>query len=152
SEGPAGFKKLVALKRARRGLTDQAEFLDMFLDEARLAARLKHPHAAQPHPAGVVEGRYFITMEDLHGPPLRRIRARMGARWFPLGMQVRIFIDVLGGLHHAHELADFDGTPLGVVHRDATPQNVFLTYDGQIKIVDFGIAKAKGASSQTHAG
>jgi len=151
-EGPAGVKKLVVQKRAKAGLSEQEGFLEMFLDEARLAARLNHPNVVQTYEVGQEAGRYFIAMEYLDGQPFHRIRARVGPRWFPLGMQIRILIEVLGGLHYAHELADFDGTPLGVVHRDATPQNVFVTYDGQIKIVDFGIAKAKGASSQTHAG
>jgi eukaryotic-like serine/threonine-protein kinase len=152
ANGMAGFTKLVVLKRARPDLADEPEFLAMFLDEARLAARLNHPNVVQTYEAGQDAGRYFIAMEYLDGQPLHRIRARVEPRWFPLSMQIRILIETLAGLHHAHELTDFDGSPLGVVHRDVTPQNIFVTYDGQIKVVDFGIAKAASSTSKTRAG
>jgi serine/threonine protein kinase len=152
AHGVAGFKKLVVLKRARPDLADEPQVLAMFLDEARLAARLNHPNVVQTYEAGRHAGRYFIAMEYLDGQPLNRIRARVGPRGFPLSMQIRILIEALAGLHHAHELADFDGSPFNVVHRDVTPQNLFVTYDGQIKVVDFGIAKAKSSTIKTRAG
>ncbi len=123
----------------------------MFLDEAKLAARLNHPNVVQTLEVGQDGNRYFIAMEYLDGQPLNRIRARAGAA-FVTDMQIRVLTDVLAGLHHAHELCDFDGTALGVVHRDATPQNVFVTYDGLIKVVDFGIAKAIDSSHETRTG
>jgi eukaryotic-like serine/threonine-protein kinase len=150
--GPVGFHKLVVLKQARPEIADDPEFLAMFLDEARLAARLNHPNVIQTYEVGHEGGRYFIAMEYLDGQPLHRIRARIGPNGFLLAMQIRILIEALAGLHYAHELTDFDGTPLAVVHRDATPHNVFVTYDGVIKVVDFGIAKAVGSSFQTALG
>ncbi|APR74772.1 serine/threonine protein kinase [Minicystis rosea] len=150
-QGPAGFNKLVVIKKTRSELTHDPEFIAMFLDEARLAARLNHPNVVQTHEVGQEGDRYFIAMEYLDGQPLNRIRAR-ASQGFTIPMQVRVLSDVLAGLQHAHDLTDFDGTPLGVVHRDATPQNVFVTYDGLIKVVDFGIAKAVDSSSQTRTG
>ncbi len=151
-QGPAGFNKLVVLKKARAELAQDPEFLAMFLDEARLSARLNHPNVVQTLEVGHDGERYFIAMEYLDGQPYHRIRGRAGVGGFPVAMQVRVLIDTLNGLHHAHELVDFDGTRLGIVHRDATPQNVFVTYDGQIKVVDFGIAKAVDSSSETRTG
>ncbi len=153
-QGPAGFNKLVVLKKARPELAREHEFPAMFLDEARLAARLNHPNVVQTLEVGQDGERYFIAMEYLDGQPLHRIRSRVGGGLggFTLAMQVRILIDALNGLHHAHELGDFDGTQLNVVHRDATPQNIFITYDGLVKVVDFGIAKAVDSSSETRTG
>jgi serine/threonine-protein kinase len=150
-QGPAGFNKLVVIKKTRSEMAHDPDFLAMFLDEARLAARLNHPNVVQTHEVGQDGDRYFIAMEYLDGQPLNRIRARATTS-FSTNMQVRVLADVLAGLHHAHELCDFDGTALGVVHRDATPQNVFVTYDGLIKVVDFGIAKAIDSSHETRAG
>src|SRR5215470_12868145 len=125
-QGPAGFNKLVVIKKTRPELAQDPEFLSMFLDEARLAARLNHPNVVQTHEVGQDGERYFIAMEYLDGQALNRVRSL--AKDFPIPMQVRVISDVLAGLHHAHDLTDFDGSPLGVVHRDATPQNVFVTY------------------------
>lgn len=152
--GPAGFNKLVVIKQIRAELADDPEFLNMFLDEARLAARLSHPNVVQTNEVGHVGNRYFIAMEYLDGQPLNRIlqRFKRDNVNFPAATHIRILIDVLAGLHHAHELADYDGTPLEVVHRDVSPHNIFVTYDGQIKVVDFGIAKAMNSSSETRAG
>ena len=153
ASGPAGFNKLVVLKQIRDQLADDPEFLAMFLDEARLAARLNHPNVVQTNEVGEDGRRYFIAMEYLEGQPLNRIVQRLAKDGrLTLWMHVRILIDALAGLHYAHELADFDGTPLQVVHRDATPHNIFVTYAGQVKVVDFGIAKALGSSSETRAG
>ena len=153
SSGPAGFNKLVVLKQIRAQLADDPEFLAMFLDEARLAARLNHPNVVQTNEVGEDSRRYFIAMEYLEGQPLNRVVQRLGKNGsLTLAMHVRILIDALAGLHYAHELADFDGTQLQVVHRDATPHNIFVTYAGQVKVVDFGIAKALGSSAETRAG
>jgi len=153
ASGPAGFNKLVVLKQIREQLADDPEFLAMFLDEARLAARLNHPNVVQTNEVGEDGRRYFIAMEYLEGQPLNRVVQRLGKDGrLTLAMHVRILIDALAGLHYAHELADFDGTQLQVVHRDATPHNIFVTYAGQVKVVDFGIAKALGSSAETRAG
>ncbi len=153
ARGPAGFNKLCVIKQIRPRLAEDPDFLAMFLDEARLAARLSHPNVVQTNEVGEDGGRFFIAMEFLDGQPLNRILHRLGRDGvFPLGMHLRVLIEVLAGLHHAHELTDYDGTPLGVVHRDATPHNVFLTYDGQVKVVDFGIAKAMNSTAETRTG
>jgi eukaryotic-like serine/threonine-protein kinase len=151
--GPAGFTKLVVIKQIRPQLAEDPEFLGMFLDEARLAARLSHTNVVQTNEVGQEGERYFIAMEYLEGQPLNRIAHRLQKTGgLPLAQHVKIICDALAGLHHAHELADYDGTPLGVVHRDVTPHNVFITYDGLVKVVDFGIAKALNSSSETRTG
>ena len=151
--GPAGFNKLVVIKQIRPQLAEDPEFLGMFLDEARLAARLSHPNVVQTNEVGQEGERYFIAMEYLEGQPLNRVTHRLQkAGGLSLPMNLRIVADALAGLHHAHELTDYDGTPLKVVHRDVTPHNVFVTYDGQVKVVDFGIAKALNSSSETRTG
>jgi serine/threonine-protein kinase len=152
--GPAGFNKLLVIKRLRQNLTDEPELREMFLDEARLAARLNHRNVVQTNEIGLVDEQYFIAMEYLDGQPLNRIfaRARQEKSEVPLGIALHILCDVLAGLQYAHDLADYDGSPLHVVHRDVSPQNVFVTYDGQTKIVDFGIARAARRMVDTQAG
>jgi serine/threonine-protein kinase len=150
-QGSLGFSKLVVIKKARPELTQDPEFVAMFLDEARLAARLNHPNVVQTLEVGQDGDTYFLAMEYLDGQTLSRLRAHAWAN-FTLPLQVRVLADALAGLHHAHEARDFDGTPLEVVHRDATPQNIFVTFNGVVKVVDFGIAKAIDSSSETRAG
>src|SRR5689334_3257328 len=151
--GPAGFNKLVVVKQIRPQLAEDPEFLAMFLDEARLAARLSHPNVVQTNEVGQEGERHFLAMEYLDGQPLSRINQRLGPKGgLPLVMHLRVIADLLGGLHYAHELSDYDGTPLGVVHRDVTPHNIFITYDGVVKVVDFGIAKARDALTLTKVG
>jgi eukaryotic-like serine/threonine-protein kinase len=158
ASGPAGFNKLVVVKQIRQQFADDPDFLTMFLDEARLAARLNHPNVVQTNEVGEDGGRYFISMEYLEGQPLNRVLSKLGeGRGDPADritrkMSLLILVDTLAGLHHAHELLDFDGRPLQVVHRDMSPHNVFVTYAGQVKIVDFGIAKALSSSAETRTG
>jgi serine/threonine-protein kinase len=150
----SGFSKLAVVKRLRRNLVEEPEFIAMLVDEARISARLNHPNIVQTLEVDVDNGEYFIAMEFLDGQPLHRIQrraARTGVTFTPEHQYV-IVADVLAGLQHAHELPDYDGTALGIVHRDVTPQNIFVTYDGQVKVVDFGIAKAKGRASETRQG
>jgi serine/threonine-protein kinase len=151
ARGPAGFNKLVVIKKTRKDLVTEGDAVAMFLDEARLAARMNHPNVVQTYEIGQDEGRYFIAMEYLDGQPYSRVLSRLKHQ-MPLALHLRVIADLLAGLHHAHELRDFDGTPLGVVHRDATPQNVFVTYEGSIKVVDFGIAKAMDSIAETRTG
>ncbi|MDB4883503.1 MAG: serine/threonine protein kinase, partial [Gemmatimonadetes bacterium] len=102
---------------------------------------------------GHTDDNYFLAMEYLDGQPLHQVHRRaLPKGGLPLKLMLRIVIDTLAGLHHAHELRDYDGTPLNVVHRDATPQNIFVTYDGHVKVVDFGIAKAERRTSKTETG
>lgn len=162
-QGPLGFNKLQVLKRLRAaGSGEDSYLVAMFIDEARLAARLNHPNVVQTNEVNEVEGEYFIAMEYLEGQPLSRVmhavRTLKGDthNGGPLDERelilLRIVADALAGLHYAHELKDYDGTPLNIVHRDVSPHNIFVTYDGQTKILDFGIAKATTSSSQTSAG
>ncbi len=154
SVGPAGFSKLQVIKRLRPGMTDEAEMRHMMLDEARLAARLNHKNIVQTNEVGIVDDQYFLSMEYLDGQPYHRIlkRAAQLGRTIPLPFAVKILCEVLSGLHYAHECRDYDGVPLGVVHRDVSPQNLFVTYDGQVKVVDFGIAKSTGRLVETQTG
>jgi eukaryotic-like serine/threonine-protein kinase len=145
------FAKLVVIKRPREHLAKDVEFMTMLLDEARIAARLNHPNLVQTIEVSEANGEQFLTMEYLDGQPLYRILNRQRAT-FPTDMYLGILADVCTGIHYAHELKDFDGTPLRIVHRDVTPHNVFVTYEGQVKVVDFGIAKAVGRAGETRHG
>jgi serine/threonine-protein kinase len=152
-EGDLGFNKLLVIKKIRPELAEDPEMMGMFLDEARLSARLHHPNVVETHEVAQEDGHTFMAMEYLEGQSLHRILHRLRREGgLPQALHLQILADVLAGLHHAHELCDWDETPLGVVHRDVTPQNVFVTYDGRVKVVDFGIAKVRGASSETRAG
>jgi serine/threonine-protein kinase len=152
ASGPVGFNKLLVLKLLKDELESDGDFLTMFLNEARLAARLNHANVVQTYEVGVEQGRHFLAMDYLDGQPLHHLLRKVTRARMPLDVHVRILADMLAGLHYAHSLTDFDGTPLHVVHRDISPQNVFVTYDGQVKLVDFGIAKAAGAVSNTQSG
>ncbi|MEM6789324.1 MAG: serine/threonine-protein kinase [Myxococcota bacterium] len=149
-QGPAGFNKLMVVKRLRPNLAEEPEFLEMFMDEARLAAKLSHPNIVQTMEVGEDDGQFYISMEYLQGQPLNRILRRCPD--VTPTMVLRVLADALEGLHAAHELRDFNGRPLLVVHRDATPHNIFLTYPGQVKVVDFGIAKAAVSVAETRTG
>src|SRR5512133_824440 len=154
AKGVAGFNKLVVIKQIHAELAEDPDFVRMFLDEARLAARLNHPNVVQTNEVDHDNKRYFIAMEYLEGQTLNRVFNRMGRdpKLLPLGHRLRLVADGLAGLHYAHELKDYDGKALGVVHRDFTPHNIFVTYNGVVKVVDFGIAKALNSSSQTQSG
>ncbi|WP_394842812.1 protein kinase [Pendulispora brunnea] len=152
ARGPMGFNKLTVIKRLRASVSEQGHVVDMFLNEARLAARLAHPNIVHTYEVGEHEGTYFIAMEYLEGQSLNRVaHANEIHHQISSVMWARIIADALSGLHNAHELRDYDGTPFDLVHRDISPQNIFLTYTGETKIVDFGIAKAVN-TEQTEAG
>jgi eukaryotic-like serine/threonine-protein kinase len=140
SQGLAGFSKLVVLKVVKRDLARVPEFREAFLREARLCARLNHPNVIAVNEVEVLDGLPVIVMEHLQGQPLSNILRRVLGK-VPLSVHLRILLDSLNGLHYAHELTDFDHTPLRLVHRDFTPQNIFVTYDGSVKVLDFGLAQ-----------
>src|SRR5688572_10870906 len=153
ARGPSGFSKLVVLKVMKSTLTQEHEFSQMFMNEARLAARLNHPNIVQTNEVFEHHGLPVIVMEYLEGQALSGILSRSrSTERFPLAMHLRVISDVLGGLHYSHELRDFDGTLLNVVHRDMSPHNVFVTFDGQVKLLDFGIAKLSGSHVETATG
>jgi serine/threonine protein kinase len=154
SRGAMGFDKLAVIKRLREGLADDENFRTMFLDEARLAARLNHPNVVHTYEVGEHEGVYFIAMEYLEGQSLNKVVREAEKRGTPLApvVSARIISDALAGLHHAHTLTDFDGRPLDIIHRDISPHNLFVTYEGTTKVVDFGIAKAAMSSTETEVG
>jgi eukaryotic-like serine/threonine-protein kinase len=153
-QGVAGFHKLAVVKELRPELVEEPAFLTMFLDEARLTARLSHPNIVQTNEVGNDGDRYFLAMEYLEGRCLDHVRRRAKSVGHQLaaGMQLHIISEMLAGLDHAHRLADFDGTPLQIVHRDVSPQNVFVTFSGHVKLLDFGIAKASDSSQDTRVG
>ena len=142
--GPGDFSRLVVLKVLRpHEASDNPELVKMFEYEGRLAARLNHAHIVQSFEVGSDQGRHFIVMEYLEGQALNRIFARNSASSQPLTLEMQIFVlcQVLEGLEYAHALTDFDGKALEIVHRDVSPQNIFVTYSGHAKLLDFGIAK-----------
>lgn len=143
-EGMEGFEKTLVIKRILPIHADNAELIDMFLDEARIAATLNHPNIVQIFDLGKCDDEYFIAMEHIHGQDLRRIceRGLAVGNFLPLRHAVRIIADGAAGLHYAHNQLDSAGEPLNIVHRDISPQNIVVSFDGVVKILDFGIAKA----------
>ncbi len=153
--GPEGFDKLVAVKRILPDFSENAEFVRMFIDEARLAANLTHPNIVHVFELGRdIDGNLFISMELVHGPELGTILEKLKAKRkrMPEAAALEITIQVLRGLHHAHKKTDLRGQALGLVHRDVSPQNVLVTPEGVAKLLDFGVAKAKGRLTETQAG
>jgi serine/threonine-protein kinase len=153
-DGPGGFQKWIAIKRIHPHLVEDETFVHMFLDEARVAARISHPNVATVFELGKHETTYWIAMEYLHGEPLREIMRRTLDLGTPVPPEIacRIIADAAEGLHAAHELLGNNGEKLGLVHRDVTPHNLFVTYDGNTKVVDFGIAKFSSRMASTRAG
>jgi cytochrome c peroxidase len=149
ARGRRGVNKLVVIKSLKRDFAREQAYVDMFLDEARLAARLNHPNVVHIFEVDEADGEYFIAMEFLEGQSLKQVLDHVKAHGVPFEptVAVRLVSDALAGLHYAHELADYDGRPLQIIHRDISPHNIFVTYDGQVKVVDFGIAKSASRSS-----
>ena len=150
--GVEGFERRVAIKRILPHLSESEEFRGMFLDEARLAAQLTHPNIVHIYDFGKVDDYYFIAMEYVDGVDIGRLIRRAKERPVPFELAARILADVCAGLQFAHNAVDPIGRKLDVVHRDVTPQNVLISYDGQVKLVDFGIAKAQFAAGRTRPG
>src|SRR5438067_10395399 len=138
ARGQMGFNKLAVIKRLRQALAEEAAFRNMFLDEARLAARLNHPNIVHTYEVGEQNGVYFIAMEYLEGQSLNKVLKETLRRNEAMEPEIcaRVVADALAGLGHAHELRDYDGRPLNIIHRDVSPHNIFVTYDGHTKLVD----------------
>jgi len=157
-DGDAGFEKLVALKRIHRHLGKEKRYVDMFLDEARIASRITHPNVCSVFDFGHADGEYYIAMEYLVGEPLSRLCGKVARNsnqrrhpLLPIRM-ARVIADACEGLHAAHELKDANGELLHVVHRDISPSNLFVTFDGSVQVVDFGIASARQRVHHTATG
>ncbi|MBX3189367.1 MAG: serine/threonine protein kinase [Labilithrix sp.] len=152
--GVAGFQRLVAIKRLHPHLAREPEFVEMFLDEARLAARIHHPNVVPIQEVGESNQGYYLVMDYVEGDTLARIlaRAAKAASKVPYGVTIRILLDTLAGLHAAHELKDDHGEPLHIVHRDVSPQNILVGVDGVARVVDFGVARAASRLSTTRSG
>ncbi|PTL75760.1 protein kinase [Vitiosangium sp. GDMCC 1.1324] len=151
--GAEGFERDVVIKCMLDHFTRYPEFVSMFLDEARLAARLHHPNIVQITDLGVADNRYFICMEYLAGEDLEAVFAATHAKGqgVPIPIAARIILSVLEGLEFAHGYQE-QGRPLELVHRDISPSNIFVTYQGTVKVLDFGIAKASSRMTQTQPG
>lgn len=152
--GPGGFERPVVIKRVLPHLVAKSTFRDMFLDEARIVASIHHPNVVQVHELGREEDELYLVMEYLAGESVRSLYARAAARGtrVDLGVSAHIIAEACAGLHAAHEYTDPEGKPLDVVHRDVCPNNLLVTYDGAIKVVDFGIAQAADRHTLTEAG
>ena len=152
--GVKGFEKLLAIKKMLPQLTREKEMVDYFIDEAKLAALLQHENIIHIYDFGSLDGSYFIAMEYLFGKDLNSIINRSREKKLPIRIENVLLIasQICEGMEYAHNLEDLHGKPLNIIHRDITPHNIFITYDGKVKIIDFGIAKTTIQSTQTKIG
>jgi serine/threonine protein kinase/TolA-binding protein len=149
--GVQGFEKLIAIKKILSNLSDEENLVKSFIDEAKLAALLHHENIIQIYDFGSINGEYYIAMEYLFGKDLRTIAQTAKKRDLPMSMENIFFIAsrICAGLDYSHNLRDLQGQPLNIIHRDINPQNILITYEGQVKIIDFGIAKAASHNTKT---
>ncbi len=152
--GVEGFERIVALKRILPTIAEDPDFIEMFVEEAKLAVQLQHANIAQVHDLGKVDDSYYIAMEYVAGVGLRKLwdRARGRSRLLPIAMSAFILQKVCEGLDAAHRKTNSEAKALGLVHRDVSPQNILISFEGEVKIIDFGIAKAATRISKTRAG
>jgi serine/threonine protein kinase len=152
--GVEGFERLLAVKRILPNIAEDEEFITMFIDEAKIAVQLNHANIAQIFDLGKVDDSYFIALEYVSGRDLRGIfdRCRQLGEPMPIAQACFIIMKVCEGLDYAHNKRDAAGHELNLVHRDVSPQNVLISYEGEVKLIDFGIAKAAGKASKTQAG
>jgi serine/threonine protein kinase len=154
SMGPEGFEKIIAIKRILPSMGEDKDFVKMFIDEAKIAGQLSHGNICQIFELGIADGAHFIAMEYVWGKDLLQIQNRyqkLGKR-MPVEMACYVISRVCEGLQYAHRKKDPLGRPLDIVHRDCSPQNLLVSYDGEVKVIDFGIARAATRSSRTNAG
>ncbi|MCK6544664.1 protein kinase [Myxococcota bacterium] len=154
TSGVEGFERMVALKRILPSIAQDQDFVDMFIDEAKLAVQLQHANIAQIYDLGKAEDMYYIAMEYVSGVDLRTMwdRARHRNRLLPIAMSCYIMQRCCEGLDAAHRKKDQEGRDIGLVHRDVSPQNILVSFEGEVKVIDFGIAKSKSKVSKTQAG
>jgi TonB family protein len=152
--GEEGFQKIVAIKKILPHLSDNQEFIEMFIDEAKLAAQLNHNNIIHIYDLGKIGSSYYIAMEYVDGHDLKTILKRGQEKEHPLGIDLALFIAsrLAAALDYAHRKRDFNQVEMGLVHRDVSPQNVLISQDGDVKLCDFGIAKAASKASHTYAG
>jgi serine/threonine-protein kinase len=152
--GEGGFERLVALKVMHPHIASDPDFVAMFLDEARLAARIRHNNVVSTIDIQKTDAAMFLVMEYVDGPTLQELRKHLKTRAerVPVGIVLRVFIDILSGLHEAHELRDNAGKPFHLVHRDVSPHNILIGRDGAAKLTDFGVARAEARLSMTRGG
>jgi serine/threonine protein kinase len=154
SRGVHGFKRILAIKKILPTMAEDEEFIAMFVDEARIAAELSHAGIVQIFELGKFEDDYYIAMEFVHGKDMRYIQERLARERTPIPIPLAswIVLKICEALDYAHTKKDPLGRPLGIIHRDVSPQNVIISYEGEVKICDFGIAKAANRSQKTQAG
>ncbi|MFK7991134.1 MAG: serine/threonine-protein kinase [Sandaracinaceae bacterium] len=152
--GAAGFERVVAIKRILPNIATDADVVRMFIEEAKLAVQLAHPNIAHISDLGELDGTYFIAMEFIDGHSLKTLwnRLRELERPMPVDAACYILSQVAEALHYAHFAEDAQGEPLGIIHRDVSPQNVLISFGGEVKVIDFGLAKASSRASQTQDG
>ncbi|MFI5308379.1 MAG: protein kinase, partial [Polyangiales bacterium] len=152
--GVEGFERMVAVKRILPSIAEDEEFITMFIDEAKIAVQLTHANVAQIFDLGRVDDSYFIALEYVHGKDLRAMfnRGRARGEQIPVPMACYVIMKLCEGLDYAHNKRDAGGQFLNLVHRDVSPQNILVSYEGEVKIIDFGIAKAAGKAGRTQAG
>ncbi len=151
---PGGVPRRVALKRLFPHVAENPEIVAMFIDEARLARYLSHPNVAQVYEFGRIQGTYFIAFEFVPGPTVQQLARQCNQHvgYMPIPVVLDIVLQLCDALHHAHNLCDEEGLPLGIVHRDISPQNLIVSTVGFVKLIDFGLAKAKQSSAESQAG
>lgn len=152
--GEHGFERVLAVKRILPHLAADEEFVSMFIDEAKIAVQLSHPNIAAVHDLGRIDGTCYLVLDYVHGRDLRILWEREREWRAPphAGIACHVIARALEGLSHAHKAVDGMGRPLDLIHRDVTPQNILVSFEGDVKIVDFGLAKAQGRAHATQAG
>ncbi|MCC6334462.1 MAG: serine/threonine protein kinase [Myxococcales bacterium] len=152
--GAGGFERLVAIKRILPNIAEDEEFISMFIDEAKITVQLSHANIAQIHELSHLSNSYFIAMEYVSGKDMRAVfdRCRKKGEPSPIPLTCYLIAKCCEGLDYAHRARDRQGRDMNIVHRDVSPQNALISYDGEVKVIDFGIAKAAGKATKTQAG
>jgi eukaryotic-like serine/threonine-protein kinase len=152
--GAGGFERLVAIKRILPNIAEDEEFITMFIDEAKITVQLNHANIAQIYELSSIASSYFIAMEYVSGKDMRAVfdRCRKRGEPAPIPLSCYLIAQCSEGLDYAHRANDKMGRPMNIVHRDVSPQNALISYEGEVKVIDFGIAKAAGKATKTQAG